>query len=225
MHVGCQLQHWKRVKSGAFILGLLTPELSIHITIHGFLLWTSVGFLMPLGVVIIRMTEGVKSIRMVKVLFYTHVTVQILALLLATVAAVLSLINFENSFNNTHQKIGLVLYGLIWIQPLIAFVRPRRGIRFRSLWYLMHWLLGTGVCVMGIANIFIGLHTFHERTSISVSLWAALFTAEVSFMAFLYLLQHRWQYMMRQGVTQDEQIAPTSHASPTSNQKEMLVMP
>ncbi|KAG6498486.1 cytochrome b561 domain-containing protein At2g30890-like [Zingiber officinale] len=203
----------------------LTPELSIHIKIHGFLLWASLGFLMPLGVVIIRMSESAKSIKMVKVLFYTHVTVQILAILLATVAAVLSLINFENSFNNTHQKIGLVLYGLIWIQPLIAFVRPRRGMKTRSLWYLVHWLLGTGVCVLGIANIFIGLHTFHEKTSSIVSLWAVLFTAEVSFMAFLYLLQCKWEYVMKQGVTQDEQIRPADHASPTRNQKEMVVLP
>ncbi|KAG6502370.1 hypothetical protein ZIOFF_042262 [Zingiber officinale] len=54
----------------------LTPQQSIHIKIHGFLLRASLGFLMPLGVVIIRMTESAKSIKMIKVLFYTHVAVQ-----------------------------------------------------------------------------------------------------------------------------------------------------
>ncbi|KAG6502395.1 hypothetical protein ZIOFF_042287 [Zingiber officinale] len=176
----------------------MTPELSIHIKIHGFLLWASLGFLMPLGVVIIRMSESAKSIKMVKVLFYTHVTVQV------------SKLQFVLATNCDYS--GFQVFNT-------------KGMKTRSLWYLVHWLLGTGVCVLGIANIFIGLHTFHEKTSSIVSLWAVLFTAEVSFMAFLYLLQSRWEYVMKQGVTQDEQIRPADHASPTRNQKEMVVLP
>lgn len=51
---------------------------------------------------------------------------QIAAILLATAAAVMSLMNFENSFSNAHQRIGLATYALIWVQPLVAFLRPER---------------------------------------------------------------------------------------------------
>ncbi|CAL9135158.1 unnamed protein product [Musa textilis] len=202
----------------------LTPALSFQIGVHAFLLWASVGFLMPVGIIIIRMSHRVECNKRLKVLFYAHLIVQITAILLATAAAVLSLINFENSFDNTHQRIGLAVYAFIWIQPVIAFFRPHRGIKMRSAWYLVHWLLGTGVCVLGIANVYVGLHAFHERTSRSVRPWAVLFTTEVSIFAFVYLIQGRWDHMMKEGAILDEQVAPTSHlTSPSSNQKELTV--
>jgi hypothetical protein len=51
---------------------------------------------------------------------------QIAAILLATGVAVLSLMNFENSFSNRHQRVGLALYGFMWLQPIIGFFRPER---------------------------------------------------------------------------------------------------
>ncbi|XP_064938227.1 cytochrome b561 domain-containing protein At2g30890-like isoform X3 [Musa acuminata AAA Group] len=206
----------------------LTPELSFQIGVHAFLLWASVGFLMPVGIIIIRMSHRVECIKSLKVLFYAHLIVQIMAILLATAAAVLSLINFENSFDNTHQRIGLAVYAFIWIQPIIAFFRPHRcvcmGIKMRSAWYFVHWLLGTGVCVLGIANVYVGLHAFHERTSRSVRPWVVLFTTEVSLFAFIYLIQGKWDHMTKEGAILVEQVAPSGHlTSPSSNQKELTV--
>ncbi|KAF4360160.1 hypothetical protein F8388_000029 [Cannabis sativa] len=51
---------------------------------------------------------------------------QMFSVILATAGAVMSLRNFENLFNNNHQKIGLVLYIAIWIQAMIGFLRPHR---------------------------------------------------------------------------------------------------
>lgn len=161
-----------------------------------------------------------------------------MAILLATAAAVLSVINFENSFSNTHQRLGAALYALIWIQPVVAFLRPHRygmqlrtvlapraslgdsdpnpsccirlrGTKLRGVWYLLHWLLGTGVCVLGVANVYIGLHTYRERSSRSVSLWASLLTAAVSIVAVVYLLQDKWEYLMKQARVGDEQVTPS----------------
>ena len=110
---------------------------------------------MPIGVLLIRASSSVKSAKSVKLLFYCHVgsqvsgmnshlsqplsssqhhlifrcgslSLQIVAVVLATAGAVLSISNFENAFNNTHQRIGLALYGFIWLQPLIGFLRPDR---------------------------------------------------------------------------------------------------
>ncbi|XP_010918848.1 cytochrome b561 domain-containing protein At2g30890 [Elaeis guineensis] len=201
----------------------LTPKLSLQIKLHAFLLWASIGFLMPVGIIIIRMSNRVKCGKRLNVLFYSHVIVQMTAVLLATAGAVLSIVNFENFFNNTHQRAGLVVYVLIWIQPLIGFLRPHRGVKARSIWYFVHWLLGTGIPILGIINIYIGLHTYQERTSRSVRLWTVLFTAEVVIIAFIYLFQDRWDYMMKQGVSLgEEQVRPTDHlTSPSTSQKEL----
>jgi hypothetical protein len=51
---------------------------------------------------------------------------QTLMVLLATAGAVMSIKNFNNSFNNYHQRIGVALYAIIWLQALVGFVRPKR---------------------------------------------------------------------------------------------------
>ncbi|CAN6327275.1 unnamed protein product [Urochloa humidicola] len=206
----------------------LTPKLSLQLKLHASLLWCSVGFLMPIGVLLIRVSSNVKSAKTVKLLFYCHVGSQIVAVVLATAGAVLSISNFENAFNNTHQRIGLALYGFIWLQPLIGFLRPDRGMRFRSAWYLTHWLLGIGVCVVGVANVYIGLHTYQERTGRSARLWTVLLTVEVAAMAFVYLFQDRWNHVVREEEAQtalsDEQ-SEGSTMYPANDHKEVIVVP
>ncbi|KAJ0971677.1 hypothetical protein J5N97_019636 [Dioscorea zingiberensis] len=211
MHSHKNIQHdTQKIKS----------QLSFQITLHALLLWLSIGFLMPLGILIIRMSNRVQCCRKLKVLFYCHLILQITAVLIALAGAALSIKNFENSFENTHQKIGLGLYAFILIQPLIGFYRPQRGVKVRSLWYFAHWLLGTGVCIMGIINIYVGLHAFHAKTSKSVKLWIVLFTAEIFIFVLVYLMQDRLEYMKKQGVILgNEQIRPTDQSSP-SNQKD-----
>ncbi|ONK69970.1 uncharacterized protein A4U43_C05F28850 [Asparagus officinalis] len=205
----------------------ITPQLSFQIKLHAFLLWASVGFLMPIGILVIRMSQRVECGQRLKILFYSHVILQIVSVLLATAGAVLSVKNFENSFNNAHQRIGLAFYALLLIQPLIGLFRPHRGVKVRSLWYFAHWLLGTGICIAGIMNIYIGLHAYHKKTSRSVKLWTILFTMEVVAFAFIYLFQDRWDYMRKQGVILgQEQIAPTDHSTPPriKSPKELGVM-
>ncbi|KAL2494548.1 Cytochrome [Forsythia ovata] len=172
---------------------------TLDITLHGILLWASMGFLMPLGVLTIRMssTEECHRTRR-KILFYVHAILQVLSVLLATVGAVLSIRKFENAFDNSHQRIGLALYGAIYVQVLIGFRRPKRGTRNRSFWYLLHWILGTTICLVGIINVYTGLQAYHKRTSKGISLWSIIFTAQVSFMAIFYLFQDKWDYMKKQ---------------------------
>uniref|UniRef100_A0A0A9B2B7 Cytochrome b561 domain-containing protein n=1 Tax=Arundo donax TaxID=35708 RepID=A0A0A9B2B7_ARUDO len=203
----------------------LTPKLSLQLKLHAFLLWSSVGFLMPIGVLLIRISSTVKSAKSIRILFYCHVASQIVAVVLVTAGAVLSISNFENAFNNTHQRIGLALYGFIWLQPLIGFLRPDRGVKMRSAWYLIHWLLGLAICVVGIANVYIGLHTYQERTGKSARLWTVLLTVEVAAMAFVYLFQDRWNYVVRQeeAALGDEQSEGSMY--PANDHKEVVVMP
>ncbi|KAL5839114.1 hypothetical protein ACOSQ4_011722 [Xanthoceras sorbifolium] len=177
----------------------MSPEMRSHIAIHGILLWASMGFLMPVGILTIRMSIR-ESGKKAKVFFYLHLILQILSVLLATIGAVMSIKNFENSFNNNHQRLGLALYAAMWLQAVVGFLRPPRGNKRRRTWYFVHWLLGTSVSLVGSINIYTGLRAYHHKTSRSTTIWTILFTAEISSIAFFYLFQDKWEYMQKQGV-------------------------
>ncbi|XP_059669042.1 cytochrome b561 domain-containing protein At4g18260 [Cornus florida] len=208
----------------------VSSEMTHDIELHGLLLWASMGFLMPVGILTIRMSNRQQTGRRLEVLFYFHAILQMLSVLLATVGAVLSIKNFENSFSNSHQRLGLALYGAIWIQALIGFCKPRSGSKRRT-WYFVHWVLGTTICIVGILNIYTGLKAYHKRTSRSSSCWSILFTAQVIFMAFFYLFQDKWDYMQKQGVilggTETITFTPTNQLlSPQRDtQKELFTDP
>ncbi|KAJ7960652.1 Cytochrome b561 domain-containing protein [Quillaja saponaria] len=178
-----------------------SPKLQFEITLHGFLLWASMGFLMPIGILTIRMSKRQEFGRRLKIIFYAHAILQMLAVLLATAGAILSVKNFSNAFNNYHQRIGLALYGIIWLQVLVGFLRPQRGSKGRSVWILVHWLIGTAVSLLGVLNIYTGLQAYHDKTSRSIRLWTIIFTVQISSIVFFYLFQDKWVYIQKQGMT------------------------
>ncbi|XP_027347674.1 cytochrome b561 domain-containing protein At4g18260-like [Abrus precatorius] len=195
------------------------------IAVHGLLLWASTGLLMPLGILTIRGSiKAEPGSTRSKVLFYLHVCFQMLSVLLATVGAAMSLKKFENSFDNNHQKLGLALYGAILMQAFVGFFRPQRGKKERSYWYLLHWILGTIVSLVGVINIYTGLKAYHKRTLKSTTLWTILFTVEVSFIGLIYLFQDKLEYMKKQGVIvgSESNVSSNQDIPQRQNQKELL---
>lgn len=90
----------------------------------------------------------------------------------------------------------------------------------------MHWILGTGVSLLGVLSIYTGLQAYHEKTSRKISLWTTMFTVEICLITFLYLFQDKWMYIQKQGVILgDELTSPTTitHqvASPSEKQKDL----
>lgn len=132
----------------------LELQLEREIAIHGIVLWTSMGFLMPLGILVMRLSlpqENRSNIFRLRCLFYIHVILQVRVWLtaatsllilgsstliqaylqvfsvsVATAGAIQSIRSFENTFNNNHQRIGVLLYCLMCIQAIIGLLRPRR---------------------------------------------------------------------------------------------------
>ncbi|KAF8029443.1 hypothetical protein BT93_E1985 [Corymbia citriodora subsp. variegata] len=198
----------------------INAKINKDIAVHGLLLWSSMGFLMPLGVLVIRLSIREENRARAKAFFLLHVILQVLALILATSGAILSIKTFENSFNNHHQRIGLILYVAIWVQALTGLLRPRRGTKRRSIWYFLHWILGTAVSLLGIINIYTGIIAFHDKTSRATWVWNILFTAQVSLIAFLYLFIEKWDYMRRQGVTSGNEPTTPSPDNLVSSQIE-----
>lgn len=54
----------------------MSCSLLFDITLHGFLLWASMGFLMPVGILIIRMSNREQCGRRLKFYFYIHTILQ-----------------------------------------------------------------------------------------------------------------------------------------------------
>ncbi|KAI5662101.1 hypothetical protein M9H77_21424 [Catharanthus roseus] len=205
----------------------ISSRLLSEITVHGFLLWASFGFLMPIALLVMRTSKKEECGRRLKILVYTHATLQILSVLLITIGAVMSVKNFDNSFSNEHQRLGLALYGFVWLQILIGIFRPVRGSKGRSIWYFVHWLLGTAVSLLGIINIYTGLRAYHRKTSRSTRIWTIIFTAEISVIILFYLIQEKWDYIRRQGVILGhEPVQPTEQEiSPRNKLKETVGEP
>ncbi|TYG45517.1 hypothetical protein ES288_D11G180400v1, partial [Gossypium darwinii] len=112
---------------------------------------------------------------------------QILFVLLVTVGAIMSIKNFNNSFNNHHQRLRGALYGIIWLQALTGALRSCRGSKGGSAWFIAHWLLGTAVCILSVINIYTGSGALHEKTSESTRLWTIILIAENCLIVFIYL--------------------------------------
>ncbi|KAI9114543.1 hypothetical protein K1719_014241 [Acacia pycnantha] len=178
----------------------MNPRLVFEITLHGFLLWSSMGFLMPVAILAIRMSNGEANQRRLRIIFYVHAILQKVAVLVATVGAIMSIKNFNNAFNNNHQRVGVALYGIMWLQALLGIFRPERGSKRRSVWFFVHWILGTVISLLGILNVYIGLQAYQEKTSKSIRIWNILFTVQLVIIASFYLLQDKWAYFQKQGV-------------------------
>ncbi|XP_019102025.1 PREDICTED: cytochrome b561 domain-containing protein At4g18260-like [Camelina sativa] len=179
----------------------MSHQMINSIKLHGILLWVSMGFLMPMGILFVRMANKAhENGRKFKVFFYLHVIFQILAVVLATIGAIMSIRTLENSFDNNHQRLGLALYAAMWLQFLTGVFKPARGSKRRLKWFLLHWILGTTVSLVGIINIYTGIRAYQKKTSSSrdSSLWTILFTAQIACLVFFYLFQDKWEHFQKQ---------------------------
>lgn len=55
----------------------ISSRLLSEITVHGFLLWASFGFLMPIALLVMRTSKKEECGRRLKILVYTHATLQV----------------------------------------------------------------------------------------------------------------------------------------------------
>ncbi|KAL4364076.1 hypothetical protein GQ457_04G024190 [Hibiscus cannabinus] len=195
----------------------VSGKVMFEITVHGIILWVSMGFLVPVGILAIRMSANREECgTRHQVLFYVHAVSQILSVLLVTAGALMSIKNFNNSFNNYHQRLGVALYGIIWVQALTAALRSCRGSKARSVWFFGHWLLGTAVSILGVINIYTGLGALHDKTSASTKLWTIVLTVEICLIVFLYLFQDKWLQLQLQ---KQEPVLPVRPSYPYTTRR------
>ncbi|KAG6552538.1 hypothetical protein Mapa_005846 [Marchantia paleacea] len=175
------------------------------VQLHGWLMWASMGFLLPVGILLVRWTKPMTDVyetpssARVWTLFYLHIIFQVLAIALATGGAAVLFVKVGTQFDYTHQRLGLSIMCLIWFQPVIGLLRPAKGSVFRSIWYAVHWLFGTGAMFLGIINIYIGVRIYEFLSGTSIRTLNIIFSISVAVMCFLYLLQDRCGHIVSQG--------------------------
>jgi len=54
----------------------MSPRLQFEITLHGLLLWASMAFLMPVGILVIRLSNREGNRRRLRITFYVHAVLQ-----------------------------------------------------------------------------------------------------------------------------------------------------
>ncbi|ESR62913.1 hypothetical protein CICLE_v10018176mg [Citrus x clementina] len=64
----------KSIQENLYKMG---PQTASHIAVHGLLLWASMGFLTPVGILTIRMSNKVDSVIKARVFFYLHIILQV----------------------------------------------------------------------------------------------------------------------------------------------------
>lgn len=97
------------------------------IKVHGWLMWLGMGLLMPVAIVLVRFSRMARDkgdLKTVRTLVYAHIAIQTVAVLAVICAAVVGIVKFDNSFVYTHERLGLALWILVWLAPLVGLVRP-----------------------------------------------------------------------------------------------------
>ncbi|KAH7432962.1 hypothetical protein KP509_07G048000 [Ceratopteris richardii] len=191
-----------------------TPHRSMEpVKVHAWSMYISTGFLLPLGILVARFMriarkDTHRSLRALQLIYYLHLTIQIIGVFVFTGGAAYSFKRWGFGLDHTHQKLGMSLWIIMWVQPFIGFLRPNHGAKGRRMWYAIHWLLGTGALILCIFNLYVGISIWERITRSSVRSLNIAFSVQVAAMAFVYLMQDRWDYIVEQGIPVTKPIAP-----------------
>ena len=95
---------------------------------------------------------------------------QSLAVACATAGFAIAVNSFD-AMDALHSQVGIAIFILAALQPLLALVRPHKGTRSRVVFYAAHWTIGMAAVALGWYNIFtgLGLHGEEEGTDVLVS--------------------------------------------------------
>lgn len=100
-----------------------------------------------------------------------------------------------------------------------------RGSKRRLRWFLLHWILGTIVSIVGIINIYTGIRAYQKKTSSSrdSSLWTILFTAQVSCLVLFYLFQDKWEHFQKQRVVVLDVLDHNQNNNPNRRNSDQII--
>ncbi|KNA16718.1 hypothetical protein SOVF_086560 isoform A [Spinacia oleracea] len=126
---------------------------------HGILNAISWGLLFPIGAMIARYVRTIESAD--PVWFYIHVGCQISGYAIGVAGWATGLQLGSKSVGivyTSHRYIGIALFALATLQIFALFLRPKKEHKSRFYWNIYHHGVGYAIIILGIINVFKGLH-------------------------------------------------------------------
>nr|PNR31488.1 hypothetical protein PHYPA_025609 [Physcomitrium patens] len=118
-------------------------------------------------------------------------TFQVIAVLAVTCSAVVAFTKFDNAFTYTHESLRLALGILMWLALFVGLIRPDHGVRSRSVWYGLRWIVGTARVILIYYNIYTRLHAYMVMRGMRLQTLQTLFSIRLGFIGLMYLPQDR----------------------------------
>ncbi|XP_052195630.1 cytochrome b561, DM13 and DOMON domain-containing protein At5g54830 [Diospyros lotus] len=136
------------------------------LAVHGFMMFLAWGILLPGGILAARYLKHVKGDGW----FQLHVYLQYSGLAIVLIGFLFAVAELQGlHFESLHVKFGMIAIALACIQPLNAYVRPKKPANGeevssqRLLWEYIHMIIGRSAIVVGIAALITGMKHLGDR--------------------------------------------------------------
>ncbi|KAH7436423.1 hypothetical protein KP509_05G019500 [Ceratopteris richardii] len=161
-------------------------------------MWLSMGFLMPLGIILVRFLRGLRKdgsataseASITKRVAQAHIVLQIAAVVIAWVGGGIALVHLgpRPGLLHTHDRLGLSLLSASFINAAMALLRPKLEVKWkRGLWYFFHWMFGTCIVILSMMEILLGTHVYEIVTKKSLKPLNIAFAFQIAIMSFICL--------------------------------------
>ena len=120
---------------------------------HKWCMILSWGVCFPLSICIMKYLKIIQP-------FEIHRCIQYIGFILNTMGfisiVVATQVENNSHFKTSHQILGLILYILLFIQIICAYIRPKPSFSFiRFIWEWFHWAFGYALLLIGYINMYL----------------------------------------------------------------------
>ncbi|CAI5979107.1 unnamed protein product, partial [Closterium sp. NIES-65] len=176
--------------------------------IHGWLLGIAFGILMPAAILISRIfladklqekPPGVDHIQWEEQIarakswkpmaFETHKWMQIVAVVLAIAGCIIGMVESGSvGLKGTHGQLGIAIFVMIFIQPVIGHFRPNKGTVNRPTWFVIHWVFGLVIVGLAWVNTFLGFDAMAAKFASDMQVYFIIFAIAIGLFAAIYVV-------------------------------------
>lgn len=163
------------------------------LAVHGFMMFLAWGILLPGGIFAARYLKHAKGDSWYQI----HVYLQYSGLAIVLLGLLFAVAELGGFFvTSLHVKFGFTAIFLACVQPVNAFLRPKRpasgevASSTRLLWEYFHVIVGRSAIVAGIAALFTGMKHLGDRyggENVRSYIWALIFWFLIALVMIMYL--------------------------------------
>lgn len=172
------------------------------LAVHGFMMFLAWGILLPGGVLAARYLKHVKG----NGWYLFHIYLQYSGLAITLLALLFAVAELRGFFlSSLHVKFGVVAIFLVCMQPVNAYLRPKKPANGevsskRLFWEYLHVIMGRCAIVVGVAAVFSGMKHLGDRygdEDVHKLTWALIFWFLVGALMVMYLEYRQKQQKSR----------------------------